>query len=37
MKATTAETGLKVGPRRVVTVQLQSLNDLSYRLDFSSL
>jgi hypothetical protein len=37
MKTTTVETGLKVGPRRVVTVQLQSLNDLSYRFDFSSL
>jgi hypothetical protein len=37
MKTATVETGLKVGPRRVVTVQLQSLNDLSYRLDFSSL
>jgi hypothetical protein len=36
-KATTVETGLKVGPRRVVTIQLRSLNDLSYRLDCSSL
>ena len=36
-KTTTVETGLKVGPRRVVTVQLRSLNDLSYRFDFSSL
>ena len=35
-KATTVETGLKVGPRRVVAVQLRSLNSLSYRFDFSS-
>jgi len=36
-KATTLDTGLKVGPRRLVTVQLRSLNNLSYRLDFSLL
>ena len=35
--ATTVDTGLKVGPRRVVTVQLRSQNSLSYRFDFSAL
>jgi hypothetical protein len=35
--ATTIDTGLKVGPRRVVTVQLRSQNTLSYRFDFSAL
>ncbi|HEY3038575.1 MAG TPA: hypothetical protein VGJ66_07545 [Pyrinomonadaceae bacterium] len=31
----TIETGLKVGPRRVVTLSLQSRNSLTYRLAFS--
>jgi hypothetical protein len=31
----TIETGLKVGPRRVVTLNLQSRNSLTYRLAFS--
>jgi hypothetical protein len=35
--ATTVDTGLKVGPRRVVTVQLRSQDNLSYRFDFSAL
>jgi hypothetical protein len=34
--ATTVDTGLKVGPRRVITVQLRSQSNLSYRLDFSA-
>lgn len=35
--ATTLETGLAVGPRRVVTVRLKSQNNLSYWLDFSGI
>ena len=35
--ATTVDTGLKVGPRRVITVQLRSQSNLSYRFDFSAL
>jgi hypothetical protein len=35
--ATTVDTGLKVGPRRVITIQLRSHNNLSYRFDFSAL
>jgi hypothetical protein len=35
--ATTIDTGLKAGPRRVVTVQLRSQDNLSYRFDFSAL
>lgn len=31
----TIETGIKVGPRRVVTLNLQSRNSLTYRLGFS--
>jgi hypothetical protein len=34
-KTETIETGLKVGPRRVVTLSLQSQNGLTYRLEFS--
>ena len=35
--ATTVDTGLKVGPRRVIAVQLKSQDSLIYRLDFSAL
>ncbi len=35
--ATILETGLAVGPRRVVTVRLKSQNNLSYWLDFSGM
>jgi hypothetical protein len=34
--ATTVDTELKVGPRRVITVQLRSQSNLTYRLDFSA-